>query len=122
MYAIRSYYGENEGDLIYSAEHLTARQMALMIRECSGIVCLCLTDEKIRQLELPMMVENNTSRNGTAFTIVITSYSIHYTKLYDIAIFSRMAPAIEVILDRNGRTLQACEEMLATLALVETVV
>lgn len=37
-----------------------------------------------------------------------------------IAIFSRMAPAIEVILDRNGRTLQACEEMLATLALVET--
>ncbi len=62
---------ENEGDLIYSAEHLTARQMALMIRECSGIVCLCLTDEKIRQLELPMMVENNTSRNGTAFTITI---------------------------------------------------
>jgi len=36
-----------------------------------------------------------------------------------IAIFSRMAPAIEVILDRNGRTLQACEDMLATLAVVE---
>ena len=36
-----------------------------------------------------------------------------------IAIFSRMAPAIEVILDRNGRTLQACEDMLATLATVE---
>ncbi len=62
---------ENEGDLIYSAEHLTAKQMALMIRECSGIVCLCLTDEKIRALELPMMVENNTSKNGTAFTISI---------------------------------------------------
>ncbi len=62
---------ENEGDLIYSAEHLTAKQMALMIRECSGIVCLCLTDEKIRQLELPMMVENNTSKNRTAFTVTI---------------------------------------------------
>jgi 3,4-dihydroxy 2-butanone 4-phosphate synthase len=62
---------ENEGDLIYSAQHLNPEQMALMIRECSGIVCLCLTDERIRQLELPMMVENNTSKNGTAFTVTI---------------------------------------------------
>lgn len=62
---------ENEGDLIFSAQHLTPEQMALMIRECSGIVCLCLTDERIRQLDLPMMVEDNTSKNGTAFTITI---------------------------------------------------
>lgn len=62
---------ENEGDLIFSAQHLTPAQMALMIRECSGIVCLCLTDERIRQLELPMMVEHNTSKNGTAFTVTI---------------------------------------------------
>jgi 3,4-dihydroxy 2-butanone 4-phosphate synthase len=62
---------ENEGDLIYSAQHLTSEQMALMIRECSGIVCLCLNDEQVRALELPMMVDNNTSKNGTAFTISI---------------------------------------------------
>ncbi len=62
---------ENEGDLIYSAEHLTREQMALMIRECSGIVCLCLTDEKVRKLQLPPMVTNNSSRNGTAFTVSI---------------------------------------------------
>lgn len=62
---------ENEGDLIFAAEHLTSTQMALMIRECSGIVCLCLTDERIRQLELPMMVDHNTSKNGTAFTVTI---------------------------------------------------
>ena len=62
---------ENEGDLIFAAEHLTSSQMALMIRECSGIVCLCLTDERIRQLELPMMVDHNTSKNGTAFTVTI---------------------------------------------------
>lgn len=62
---------ENEGDLIYSAEHLTSEQMALMIRECSGIVCLCLTDEKIRVLGLPPMVADNSSRNGTAFTVSI---------------------------------------------------
>lgn len=62
---------ENEGDLIFAAEHLNSSQMALMIRECSGIVCLCLTDERIRQLELPMMVDHNTSKNGTAFTVTI---------------------------------------------------
>ncbi len=62
---------ENEGDLIYSAEHLTNGQMALMIRECSGIVCLCLTDEQIRRLNLVPMVDKNTSSMGTAFTISI---------------------------------------------------
>lgn len=48
---------ENEGDLIFSAEKMTPQQMALMIRECSGIVCLCLTEKRVRQLALPMMVE-----------------------------------------------------------------
>lgn len=62
---------ENEGDLIFSADYLTAEQMALMIREGSGIVCLCLTGEKIETLQLPMMVEDNTSANGTGFTISI---------------------------------------------------
>lgn len=62
---------ENEGDLIYSAQHLTSQQMALMIRECSGIICLCLTEERIQQLELPMMIHNNTSTNHTNFTVSI---------------------------------------------------
>jgi 3,4-dihydroxy 2-butanone 4-phosphate synthase len=62
---------ENEGDLIFSAESLTAAQMALMIRECSGIVCLCLTPEKVAALNLPMMVAENSSRYQTAFTITI---------------------------------------------------
>lgn len=62
---------ENEGDLIFPAESITGDQMAMLIRECSGIVCLCLTDETIRRLHLPMMVSDNTSRNGTAFTVSI---------------------------------------------------
>jgi len=62
---------ENEGDLIFSADYLTAEQMALMIREGSGIVCLCLTGEKIENLKLPMMVADNTSRNKTGFTVSI---------------------------------------------------
>ncbi|MGO2499082.1 MULTISPECIES: 3,4-dihydroxy-2-butanone-4-phosphate synthase [Vibrio] len=62
---------ENEGDMIYSAETLTDTQMALMIREGSGIVCLCLSDEQAEQLELPPMVINNNSQNQTAFTVSI---------------------------------------------------
>ena len=62
---------ENEGDIIFAAEFLNKEQMAMLIRECSGIVCLCLTEEKIRQLQLPMMVQKNKSRYGTAFTVSI---------------------------------------------------
>ncbi len=62
---------ENEGDLIFSSQFLTVEQMALLIRECSGIVCLCLSERKIEALGLPMMVVQNTSRYQTAFTISI---------------------------------------------------
>ena len=62
---------ENEGDLIFAAESITTPQMTMLIRECSGIGCLCLTAEKAQTLGLPMMVKNNTSRFGTAFTISI---------------------------------------------------
>ncbi|MCG3721012.1 3,4-dihydroxy-2-butanone-4-phosphate synthase [Vibrio cincinnatiensis] len=62
---------ENEGDIIYAAETLTTEQMALMIRECSGIVCLCLTDEQANKLALPPMVQHNNSQNQTAFTVSI---------------------------------------------------
>ncbi|MEL7670266.1 3,4-dihydroxy-2-butanone-4-phosphate synthase [Methanobacterium sp.] len=62
---------ENEGDIIFAAESITEVQMAMLIRECSGIVCLCLNEEKVNELELPMMVENNSSRFKTAYTISI---------------------------------------------------
>ncbi|MHC1712158.1 MAG: 3,4-dihydroxy-2-butanone-4-phosphate synthase [Solidesulfovibrio sp.] len=66
---------ENEGDLIFAAETLTVPQMAMLIRECSGIVCLCLTEEKARSLELPQMVDVNTCKNRTAFTVTIEAAS-----------------------------------------------
>ncbi|WP_454738176.1 3,4-dihydroxy-2-butanone-4-phosphate synthase [Cupriavidus necator] len=62
---------ENEADLILAAERLTTANMAMMIRECSGIVCLCLTTDKVRQLGLRPMVEHNRSQYGTAFTVSI---------------------------------------------------
>jgi 3,4-dihydroxy 2-butanone 4-phosphate synthase len=62
---------EDEADLIVAAERLSEATMALLIRECSGIVCLCLQDAQIERLALPPMVVNNDSRYGTAFTVSI---------------------------------------------------
>ncbi|TDO19602.1 3,4-dihydroxy-2-butanone-4-phosphate synthase [Pedobacter duraquae] len=62
---------ENEGDLIFSAEKMTVKDMALTIRECSGIVCLCITAEQAAQLNLPYMVADNNSKFQTPFTVTI---------------------------------------------------
>ncbi len=62
---------ENEADLIVAAEKITNKSMAQMIRDGSGIVCLCLTDEALQHLQLPPMVTDNQSRFSTAFTVSI---------------------------------------------------
>lgn len=62
---------ENEGDLVFPSETITIEQMALTIRYGSGIVCLCITEKRRQQLELPMMVKNNTSAYGTGFTVTV---------------------------------------------------
>ncbi len=62
---------ENEADMIFAAETMTVEQMALTIRHGSGIICLCLTEQQRQLLDLPMMVENNTSSFGTGFTVTI---------------------------------------------------
>ncbi len=62
---------ENEGDMIFAAHTLTVPQMALLIREGSGIVCLVLPEARCRALDLPPMVAENSSAFGTAFTVSI---------------------------------------------------
>ena len=62
---------ENEGDLIYAAQTVTDAQMAFMIRECSGIVCVCIEEDQAKRMNLPLMVSHNTSVYGTAFTISV---------------------------------------------------
>jgi 3,4-dihydroxy 2-butanone 4-phosphate synthase len=62
---------EDEADLVASAETLSHDVMARLIRDCSGIVCLCLDDRLVRQLDLPPMVAHNETRFGTAFTVSI---------------------------------------------------
>jgi 3,4-dihydroxy 2-butanone 4-phosphate synthase len=59
---------ENEADLIVAADRITPALMALLIREGSGIVCLCIRPERAAALKLRPMVEVNRSRFATAFT------------------------------------------------------
>ncbi len=59
---------ENEADLIVAADRITPATMAMLIREGSGIVCLCIRPDKASALKLKPMVEVNLSRYATAFT------------------------------------------------------
>jgi 3,4-dihydroxy 2-butanone 4-phosphate synthase/GTP cyclohydrolase II len=62
---------ENEGDLTMAAEKVTPEAINFMAKYGRGLICLSLTDEKLNELRLPMMVIDNTSRFQTAFTVSI---------------------------------------------------
>lgn len=62
---------ENEGDLVVAAERCTPHQINFMAKEGRGLICLTLTDERLQQLELPLMVDKNTSSFSTAFTVSV---------------------------------------------------
>src|SRR5713226_1126606 len=62
---------ENEGDLCMAAEKVTPEAINFMARFGRGLICLSLTEEMVKQLGLPMMVSENTSPFGTAFTVSI---------------------------------------------------
>ncbi|NWF98638.1 MAG: bifunctional 3,4-dihydroxy-2-butanone-4-phosphate synthase/GTP cyclohydrolase II [Nitrospirae bacterium] len=62
---------ENEGDLCMAAEKVTPEAINFMAKYGRGLICLSLTPERVEELKLPMMTEDNTSAFGTAFTISI---------------------------------------------------
>ncbi len=62
---------ENEGDLIIAAENMTPEAMAFMIRHTSGVVCMPLEGARLDELQLPMMVAENTTAYRTAFTVSV---------------------------------------------------
>ncbi|HEX9778919.1 MAG TPA: bifunctional 3,4-dihydroxy-2-butanone-4-phosphate synthase/GTP cyclohydrolase II [Geopsychrobacteraceae bacterium] len=62
---------ENEGDLVMAAELVTAEGVNFMAREGRGLICLTLTEERADHLNLPLMVSDNSSSFGTAFTVSI---------------------------------------------------
>lgn len=62
---------ENEGDLVIPAEFADAAAINFMATHGRGLICLCLTSERVDALGLPMMAINNSSRHETAFTVSI---------------------------------------------------
>ncbi len=62
---------ENEGDLCLAAELVTPEAVNFMAREGRGLICLSLTEERADELDLPLMVRENSSSFGTAFTVSI---------------------------------------------------
>ncbi len=62
---------ENEGDLTMAAEKVTPEAINFMAKYGRGLICLSLTEEKARSLNLPLMVRDNTSQFGTAFTVSV---------------------------------------------------
>jgi 3,4-dihydroxy 2-butanone 4-phosphate synthase/GTP cyclohydrolase II len=62
---------ENEGDFCFAAEHVTPEKINFMAKHGRGLVCLSMTDERLLELDFPMMVEKNTSRFETAFTVSV---------------------------------------------------
>ncbi|HKY32308.1 MAG TPA: bifunctional 3,4-dihydroxy-2-butanone-4-phosphate synthase/GTP cyclohydrolase II [Candidatus Polarisedimenticolia bacterium] len=62
---------ENEGDLAVAAEKITTQHVNFMARHGRGLICLPMSEERLRQLDVPLMVEKNTSPYGTAFCVSI---------------------------------------------------
>jgi len=62
---------ENEGDLVMAAEFVTPEAINFMVTHARGLVCLTVTEERCRQLDLPLMASRNEARFGTNFTMSI---------------------------------------------------
>jgi 3,4-dihydroxy 2-butanone 4-phosphate synthase / GTP cyclohydrolase II len=62
---------ENEGDLIFAAEHATPELVAFMVRYSSGYICVPLPAEEADRLDLPPMFHTNQDRRGTAYAVTV---------------------------------------------------
>jgi len=62
---------ENEGDLTIAAEHATPDAINFMATHGRGVICLCLTEERVEELQLRLLASSHESRHGTAYTTTI---------------------------------------------------
>ena len=69
---------ENEGDLMVRADMATTEKVAFMVRHTTGILCVAMTQDRARELRLPLMVEENQDSKKTAFTVSV-DYKIGIT-------------------------------------------
>lgn len=65
---------ENEGDLIMAAEKITPEAVNFMSMHGRGLICVPMMEQRIEELKLEMMVENNTARLGTRFTVSVDAF------------------------------------------------
>jgi len=86
---------ENEGDLIVAADCVTPEAINFMAKHGRGLICMPITEERARQLKLPLMVQENRAPHGTAFTVSIEAASGVTTGIsaYDRAHTIRVATA-----------------------------
>jgi len=122
---------ENEGDLIMAAALCTTEKMAWIVRHSSGYICVTVPPERLDELEIPLMIENNTEKHKTAYTHTIdykpgvtTGISAHdraltARKLTDTTVkpdeFNRPGHLVPLraraggVLERRGHTESACD-------------
>jgi len=62
---------ENEGDLVMAAEKVTPQAINFMAKHARGLICLPIIGQRLDELGIPIMVGDNTSKHGTAFTVSI---------------------------------------------------
>ncbi len=90
---------ENEGDLTIAAEKVTPEAINFMAKQGRGLVCFPITGQRLDELEIPLMVQHNTSRHSTAFTVSIEAKDKVTT---GISAFDR-AQTIKAVLDPNTK-------------------
>src|SRR6056297_2814378 len=89
---------ENEGDLIMAAEKADKESINFMIKKARGLVCTPLEKERINELDLPQMVDNNTDTHETAFTVSVD----HKSTTTGISAYER-ALTIQKLADENSK-------------------
>ncbi|KUO59936.1 3,4-dihydroxy-2-butanone 4-phosphate synthase [bacterium BRH_c32] len=88
---------ENEGDIIIAAEKITPETVNFITREARGILCLAITEERAKELNLENMVEDNTSLHTTPFT---ESIDYKYNTTTGVSAFDRAITILKAI-DNN---------------------
>ncbi|MBA2624967.1 MAG: bifunctional 3,4-dihydroxy-2-butanone-4-phosphate synthase/GTP cyclohydrolase II [Acidimicrobiia bacterium] len=90
---------ENEGDLVMAAEAATPEKIAFFLQHTSGLICVPLTGERLDELDLPLMVSQNTESQRTAFTV---SVDYRHGTSTGISAFDR-ATTIQALIDPATR-------------------
>jgi len=90
---------ENEGDLMMAAEMVTPEAINFMARFGRGLICMPMTAQRLRKLDIPLMTSRNTESMGTAFTV---SVDARINTTTGISAFDR-ATTVHVLIDPQTR-------------------